>query len=269
MKELALAAVTDALQRSPESIPILALAAAVQERNGQLEGAARARRELARLDVRSRSSHLQRLASLRLRLGQNAEGLQAAEELMRVSGGLPANVLFFADTCYRVGKVDEGLQAMRRAIRANPRDKMLQQKFAESLRLHFRTEEAIEIFWRLYEKAEDLDDRLRFVQDLARLHERLGTSEGLLARLGRVRSADPKEARIRALCLANAHAALEQPGAMIDVLEAAIAERPDDLKLLTTLVDFGEWHVPSSDLIRYQRKVVRRSCNSASELGVT
>jgi len=73
----------------------------------------------------------------------------------------------FAELCFNLGEVDEGLDALRRASRANPSDPKASNTLADALARQFRTEEAIELYWRAFDRTRDLDARLAVVSRLS------------------------------------------------------------------------------------------------------
>ena len=72
--------------------------------------------------------------------------------------GNPEHYEFFASLCLQLGRNDEGLDALRRAARVNPNESKVLLTLAETLAAQFRTEEAVEIYLRAFEKSPEQED---------------------------------------------------------------------------------------------------------------
>ena len=95
----------------------------------------------------------------------------------------PTSYEFFAQLCFGLGRSDEGLDALRRAVRVNPNDTKITLTLAETLAAQYRTDEAIEMYWRAFDKAEDLDSKLGVVTKLTELYLQRNQFDRLLTRI--------------------------------------------------------------------------------------
>ena len=111
-----------AIEIDPRSIPAWTLAARVRESAGSLGDAAAALRRLAEIDRRNRTEHLTGVARLEARLGRIEQALKAGRDLLAAAPGNPESYEFFAQLCFELGRPEEGLDALRRAVRLNPND---------------------------------------------------------------------------------------------------------------------------------------------------
>src|SRR5690606_1425897 len=103
-----------------KSIAALAVAARIAETSGDYGRAAQMNRTLADIDRRSRGDHLMNVSRLEGQLGRADESLAAAQELIVSAPGNTDNYEFYAQVCFRFGRTDEGLDALRKAVRINP-----------------------------------------------------------------------------------------------------------------------------------------------------
>ena len=78
----------------------------------------------------------------------------------RLRPGQHRNYEFFANLCFRLGKAEDGLNRLRRAMRVNPNEPQLILALAAALAGQFRTDEAIELYWQAFDKSPALDDKL-------------------------------------------------------------------------------------------------------------
>ena len=94
----------------------------MRESAGSLADAADALRRLADIDRRNRAEHLTGIAKLESRLGRVDASIKAGRDLLAAAPGNPENCEFFAQLCFQLGRPEEGLDALHRAVRANPND---------------------------------------------------------------------------------------------------------------------------------------------------
>ncbi|HJT31387.1 MAG TPA: tetratricopeptide repeat protein, partial [Pirellulales bacterium] len=144
----ATAAILKSLEIDEQSLPALAASAHIHEAAGSLQAAADAYRKLAAVDRRSRTTYLTEVAKLEARLGRREAALAAGRDLLAAAPGNPEHYEFFAELCFQLGEGDEGLETLRRSLRVNPSDPQVVLTLARALAERFRTDEAIELYWR-------------------------------------------------------------------------------------------------------------------------
>ncbi len=172
-----------AIQANGRSIPTWTLAARVRESAGSLGAAADALRRLAEIDRRNRGEYLIGIAKLESRLGRVDAALKAGRDLIAATSARPDECEFFAQLCFQLGRPEEGLDALRRAVRANPQDTKAVLTLAETLAGQYQTEEAIEMYWRAFDRSDDLENKLDVVRRLAELYLQRNQVDRLLTRL--------------------------------------------------------------------------------------
>ncbi len=247
------AALTD-----PRSIPAWTLLARVRESAGSLGDAAAALGRLAEIDRRNRTEHLTGVARLEARLGRVEPALKAGRDLLAAAPGNPETYEFFAQLCFNLGKPEEGLDALRRAVRANPNESSVVLRLAETLAGQYQTDEAIEMYWRAFDRSEELDHKLDVVKKLTELYLQRGQLDRLFARLQHQERDDrPADAASRgrdvAMCLAQAHASSGDMGAARAELERLLATDTRDTRLLWQLSKLAEEEGDLENAARYQK----------------
>lgn len=250
----ALDAIDRANELSPGSIPILVATARLNETQRNLRRAAETYMKLAAIDRRFRTDYLQRVAKLEEQLGRREQALQAGRELVAAAPANPEISNFFAQMCFRLGKSEEGIQAMRRALRANPGDIGTLIRLAAVLVQHKQAPEGIELLWRAFERANNLDEQLPIIQQLAEAYGKTAQINALYVRLERERR-DPARHREMTLCLAQAH---ESAGDLVNAqrkLESLLSDDSRDTDLLGHLRNLAERQKDLQAAIRYQRKL--------------
>lgn len=245
----------EALKRQPDDPRLLRLQAEIRQQAGDLTGAAEQYRRLVALEPRNRTAHLRQVVQLELDLGHIDEARAAAEDLLRLSPGRPESVELLADVLLRIGKADEALDVLRRAVRSDPRNVDLRLALAVRLAQQQRTAEAVEHYWRCFDLLDDLAGKLNIIGALADQHLVAGTFPQLVERLEQRRRGqeDPRETT---LCLAEAFTRAEDYVAARRELSGLLARRGDDVAVLTQLVTLSERLDDTAEAAEYQEKIV-------------
>ncbi|MCA9175369.1 MAG: DUF1583 domain-containing protein [Planctomycetales bacterium] len=247
-------AIDTALKLEPKSLLALTTAARISESAGDYGKAAEMNRQLAAVDRRARGDHLMNVARLETQLGRTDEALSAARELIVSAPGNTENYQFYAQLCFRLGKSDEGLDALRKAVRIDPTDVSLTLALGEALNQQFKTEEAIEVYWRAFDKMEELEDQVNVTTKLTELYLQTGQFEQLLQRFERDRSEERKR-RAMTICLAQAHHTAGDFGTARAELESLLSEDTRDTNLLQQLSKLCESSSDVPAAVDYQRQL--------------
>jgi tetratricopeptide (TPR) repeat protein len=252
-----------ALGENSREARIYAWTAAIRmhEGAGNLQAAANACRQLATLDRAGQAEYLRQAATLEAKLGRRAEALQAGRDLLAASPGVVDHYRFFADLCFQLGEATEGLETLRRAVRVNQGDPEALMALGRALADQFRTEEAIELYWRAfarYESLADLDGRLALVPRLTELYLRGNQFDRLLERFQRQRR-EPEKRREMSLCLTAAYKAAGDLGTARQELERLLALNAQDTAILQQLSFLAENESQLEAAVKYQRQLAKLS----------
>ncbi len=245
-----------ALQLEPKSIPVLTTAASIAEAAGDFGKAADLSRRLADSDRRSRDNHLMNVSRLEMQMGRGDEALEAARQLIVASPGNTDNYEFLAQLCFRLGKNEQGLDALRKAVRINPNEPHLIIALGSALANQLKTREAIEVYWRAFEKTDEVDDQTSLTMKLVPLYEQINQFEQLIARLERDRREDDKR-REMTICLAQAYQTAGDFGTARRELESLLSEDTRDTNLLQQLAKLCQTSGDLEAAIGYQRQLVQ------------
>ena len=246
-------AIGEATKIDPRSVPAWVATARLREAAGDLLGSAEALRTLTNLDRRSRTDYLTGISKLEARLGRRGPALEAGRELLAAAPGNPDHHQFFAELCFQLGEPDEGLDALRRAARANPSDPKAMLTLAENLARQFRAEEAIELYWRAFAKTPDVEGKLSIVARMADQYLQRNQLDRLLGRLER-ELREPNQQRELSLCLAQAHAASGDYGTARLELERLLSTNARDTQLLLQLSNLAEQEGDIATAAKYQKQ---------------
>lgn len=244
-----------AVKLAPESTTAWAQAADVMQQAGLLADAAEAHRQLAAMDRRKQVEHLKRVAELEHQLGRNEAALKTAQAVMTAAPGNPAAIRFYADMCFRLGQPEQALDALRLAVRANPGDREALQALAIVLADEFRTDEAIELYWRAFQKTEDLNVRVGLIRNLSSLYLRTEQFDQLVIRLKSL-AATSDDRRDLLTCLSNAYQAAGDIPSALATIEELLESHARDRTLLEEAVGLAEQSKDLQTAIRYQRRLM-------------
>ena len=255
----AVRAADKAVEIDPRSVSAWALAARLREAAGSLGDAAAALRRLAEIDRRNRIEHLTGVARLEARLGQVEPALKAGRDLLAAAPGNPDSYEFFAQLCFGLGRPDEGLDALRPAVRLDPNDTKIALTLASTLAGQYRTDEAIEMYWRAFDKSEDLDARISTVSRLTELYLQRNQLDRLFTRLQhQERDAAPGAAQAKgrdvAICMAQAYASSGDLGSARAELERLLTADNRDTRLIQQLSKLAEEEGDLETAARYQKQ---------------
>jgi tetratricopeptide (TPR) repeat protein len=250
----ATAAINQATAIDPKSVPGWVASARLHEGAGDLAGAAASLRKLAELDRRNRAEYLTSVAKLEARMGHRDAALNAGRDVLAAAPGNPEHYQFFAELCFGLGENEQGLDALRRSVRLNPADPKILQALGEALSAQFRTEEAIELYWRAFDKAPDLDARLGVVARLTELYLQRNQFDRLIARLEREQREGDKQREL-AICLAAAYQASGDFGTARQALEKLVAANARDTVLLFQLSGLAEREGDVAAAAKYQQQI--------------
>ncbi|MHB1556493.1 MAG: DUF1583 domain-containing protein [Isosphaeraceae bacterium] len=249
-----------AVRAEPRSVPAWALSARLREVAGNLGDAADALRRLAEVDRKNRAEYLTGIARLEARLGRVDAAIKAGRDLLAAAPGNPEHYEFFSQLCFQLGRTDEGLDALRRAVRVNANDPKIILTLAENLAGMYRTDEAIEMYWRAFDRAEDLDAKLGVVSRMTELYLQRNQFDRLLTRLQHHdRDARPDaggaQQRDVALCTAQAYASSGDLGSARAQIEPLLASNARDTQLLSQLSKLAEEEGDLEAAARYQKQL--------------
>ncbi len=250
----AMGAAEKAVELAPQDTAALSVAAELYRKSSRYADAVAAYRQLAESDVRYLSNYLQRIAGLQMRLGKVDDALATGKELIAAQPGNPESYRFYSDLCFQSGRDDEGVDTLRRALRAAPRESSIRDALARVLANRFRTDEAIELYWQSLDAATELDEQKRLVASVAPLYERKGDFARLISRL-EDRGRETSDARTTALLISEAQKATSDLGAARQTLEPLLAENPRDADLLTQIVSLSAAADDWEPALEYQKQL--------------
>ena len=257
-------AIEKALAINGNSIPVLTTSARVAETSGDFASAASVNRKLAEIDRRLRSEHLMNVARLEAQLGNRDAALAAGKELIVAAPGNTDNYEFYSQLCYRLGETEMALDALRKAVRIDPTEPALTMALGRALAEEFRTDEAIEVYWRAFEKSDEIDDKTTLVQKLTSLYEEQNQFDKLLERLERDRQEESKR-REMTICIAQAHNSSGDYGTARRELESLLTDNTKDTNLLQQLSKLCETGSDLAAAVEYQSQLAKIAPGHESE----
>ncbi len=249
-------AVAKASTLAPQSVPILMASARIYEAQNNLLAAVDINTKLAAIDRRYRTEYLKQVATLEQKLGRRDKAIQAGRDLIAAAPGNPETYEFFSQLCFQLGEAEEGLSALRRSVRVNPTEPKGLLLLAAALSEQFRTSEAIELYWRAFDKAANLEDRLGVVPMLTELYLQTNQFDRLLERLERQRR-EPNQQREMTICLAQAYQSAGDDGNARQELEKLLTEDTRDVQLLTQLVKLCESDGDLDAAVKFQQQLMK------------
>ncbi len=260
----AIKAIEKSVALSPSSVEVLEVAARMLETSGRLLEAIDLRKRLVDLDRRFRSAHLQRLASLYATSGQTDLAINTGKELLASAGGAIDSFRFYAGLCGQLGRSEERLDTLRRCMRLNPRSSEAIEMLANQLAEDFKTDQAIELVWKLLDLAEDMDRRRAAVVRLTDLYLRSNRLDQLISRL-EFRGRESNDRRTAVDLIATAYQQAGDYGPARQALEGLLRESGRDTLLMERLSGLVQQAGEMDRAIELQRELVRLSPDRQAE----
>ena len=243
------------VELEPQSVPGWTILADLYERTGRLGDGVDAMKKLASLDRRGISEYLRKIARFEIRLGQFDAALKTGRDVIEATPGNPEAYQFFADLAFEVGDPQAAVEALRQAVRVNPGDEASLRALAKTLADEFQTPESIELYWRAFEKAQDLESQTNIVVALSNLYLRSNQFEKIIERL-ELRSRELNLPTEMTRCIATAYREAGDFRKSRETLERLMVDESANVSLLTELRTLAEQEHNGSQMEQYQRQIV-------------
>ena len=206
--------------------------------------AAEATRRLLEMPGVRQSQYVRKLVELYERDGRTDEALKWVETWKRVSPGATMPWYTEVRLLQLQGKVADTQAALRKAIQRFESEDEFRVQLAQTYQESGKLCEAERVYWLLYEKANDVGEKLRWVGELARLAQREDAVPQLIEQF-KQRSRNNRQSIVPLLALAEIYRVVEDNGHRRQTLLAATKLKPDDLQLLTQIARLeeldGDW----------------------------
>lgn len=253
-----------ALKLAPDNARIMRDYAIVLERTGDTAAAVKLYRQLAKNLSKDRSTYYEKIVNLELAQGHAQEAIQAADQLAKLSPSNLDGYLLQARVSFRLGETEEGLRTLRRAVRIAPRDIPIRDRLAQALSDHRQYQEAVEHYWRCFELADDLGEKLSFVSAMAdvsikssrgRNSDKSNDYEQFVEKLLRLRDRH-EEPRALTLCVVEAYRMNNRYKDAQQELQNLLATYPEDLDVLQLTVNLAASQKDWRTAVEFQKRIV-------------
>ena len=231
-------AIEESMRLAPDRVSSLTVAAEIYVKSSRHSDAISVYRRLAAIDGRFRSNYLQNIAGLQVQLGQVEQALETAAEWIESQSGSSQPYRFYADICFQADRDPEGIEMLRRALRAAPRDDEARISLAQALADQNRTDEAIELYWQSFDATDDIEDLKWIVAKMATLYQR---DHDLIYLIGRLEQQGRKSSDMRtaSFLVAEAQRATNDLRGASRTLQPLLIDNPRDVELLRQLVQLA------------------------------
>lgn len=206
------------------------------ESRGELESAIASLRAIIELPEGRKTVHVRRLVGLLESSDDLPGALKAVDDWKRMAPGDQAAWTRRAELLSSHGEPDKAVLELRRMIGKFGAEEDSRAKLAGALLEANEHRSAQRIYVQLYEEGEDLTTKLKWVGELAKVAQREGTLDDLLADFER-RKRENANSVAPLLALAEIHHSLNQYEERRSALLEASRRRPNDIKLLQHIAD--------------------------------
>lgn len=215
--------------------------------------AADATRRMLDLPGGRKSLYIRRLVELYQRDFQLEEALKWVQEWKRLSPGSTTPWVTESRLLSGLGKSEDALKVLRTAAMQFEEDEDLRVRLAEFYVESGKPADAERIYWQLYEQNEDLNGKLRWAQELAKIAQQEGTSEQIIENFNQ-RIESNRRSIVPWLSLSEIYRVLDDYEGRRRALTAAAKIKPDDIHLLQQIARVeeqdGDWQAAIKTLER-------------------
>ena len=243
-----------AMRIDPESVDVLLVAADIAERQNRFGDAADLFQNLSSADSRFRTNYLQRVANLRIRLGQVDDAMKTCEAIIDANPASPESYQFLARTAFGINRDEQAIAALRRAMSVAPRDNSPRRMLASHFAERFRTDEAVELYWQAFQYETKIDNQINVIAAMAPLYDRKTDLETLIGRIEEINRKDG-DTRTTALMTAAAYEAVQDFGAARNAIDQLLAAKPRDVALLDSMVRLSDAADEVEMAAEYQKRI--------------
>ena len=215
--------------------------------------AAAAAQQLLEMPGGRKSVNVRRLVELHVRSGEDKSALKWIAEWKRLSPGSILPWLQESSLLERIGDYKESINVMRSATRAFPDEPDLFAQLAKKYLNNGQHVDAQRIYWRQYDDAENLSDKLRWAEQLASVASNYGQMSELLEKLKERKKNNPKSIGVL-LSIAQAHRVADNYEERRAALLEATQLQKDSVPLLFEIARMeeseGDWEQAITTLER-------------------
>lgn len=229
----------DQARKLDDSILVASQQVRFFESQGKSQEAISKMRELIASPGGNRPVYLSKLITLLLNANKLDDALVEVEEWKKIAPGDKQAWIQRADLLTQLGRLDDTVQELRRALAKFDADLDLRDRLAQALIRAGDYLAGERIYKKLYEEAEDNSSRNRWITELASLAQQEGRTEELLADFERRKRQSPKETS-PLLALARIHEVLNQYDERHEALAEALRRRPQDFELRSQIAKLEE-----------------------------
>ncbi|MAT16420.1 MAG: hypothetical protein CMJ46_14250 [Planctomyces sp.] len=246
--------IREALAFEEVNLSTLSTAGRIAETVGDLAGAIAIQKRMLEMDRKARPDYLRALSQLELQMGHPDEAVEYADQLISTSPGSVDGYLFYSNLCFDLGREEEGFKSLRKAVRLNPNDQDTLFSLAAALAKHYRTDDAIQLYWNAFDKADDLDSQLQVAGQLSSLYQRTGKFEELIERL-KSKQREREGQRELNMVIAYVYRSANNFQQARQVLEEMLeAEAPDPM-ILEELISVAESENEPESALKYMEQL--------------
>ncbi len=187
-----------------------------------------------------RPIYLRRLVTLYRQLDEREKALAHIETWKQLAPGEQGPWLLEADLhMYRVGWEKSIVVLQRASQKFSDDNHAILMKLAEIYQRDSQYAQAQRIYWNMYERSEEMDDRLKLVQDIAKVAEEQGRMDDLIATFQEKRSGNRKSVE-PLLALAAIYQFNEDYEERRKAMLEAAQLKPNDVKILHSIAQLEE-----------------------------
>lgn len=212
---------------------------ALYEHRGDWKKAAESMERILALPKGRKPIHLRRLVDFYVRLDDSKNALKHIETWKQIAAGDKTPWFKQAEIFGAEGKREQAIQTLRRAAQRYEGDNEFRARLAGLYQENYQFGDAERLYWRLYEEAKNLNERMRWVPSLSEVYEAQGKSTQLIVRFKERRKSNRKSVG-PLLAMAEIHRFNENYEERRKSMMEAARLRPNDPDILFAIAQIEE-----------------------------
>ena len=257
----------EAQKRFPQSVGLLQLEVDYARHQDKDDEAVAGLRRMIALNPQQKADFLTEIVRIRQDQGNFDDALKTAQEIIDASPASTPGYLLYADVAFTAGKNDDGVARLQTAIKLSEKPNDVRQRLARHDMETGEPAKAQAVYNDAFAAADNPQDRLTIVRDMAQAYFQTGQVDDLIAHFKQEQNSEDGGWRF-GLYLSAIYEEMQDFGAARQELAKSLAVRPKDTALIKSLIGLANKEGDPAEVLRYREMMVAADPAPANQLAL-